>query len=837
MFIRSLTLSGNKRLLPADIKYFHADFTNIHQIILGLNGSGKSSTVQELNPMPATPSDYIKGGYKHIVIEHNQQTYELLSLIDTHSRHSFKLNDIELNEGGTSSVQKVLVEEHFGLDQSLIEVLTDQSRFHLFSPLERRNWLTRLSGTNMDFAIGLFKHIKGLRRDSEAVVKHINARLAKESSDIVSPEELTELENECRDLEATVLKMLEHKSVNETHPEQTLKELERLTVDCKALSEHIVSLSFQKPLDGIYDRNRLGEYKQYITSQLDTLVAQKQELVNEWSAINDAIKTVEMSDNKDIGEIDAEKRALQDKIGQHKSTLITYKEVSNPEPLLGATDAIKNTFIHMVTELSDNSDGTFTRDKVEAAKERVESLRTDIRVIGNKIEQTRISIGRMVETEEVHCPECATVFKPGVDPAIVEGLKQKVETFNTQMDELKQTFDNEQKYLSKAAAYTQEYRNLLKLMDDAPALAPVWKNIRDIDLKTHAPTAMLSLFDIWERDLANHLQILSFTKEISKLDGTRDKLQAVLESEVNYTHTRLNQVQEQIENNVSEQKKNRDTLKRIEESIVSHDDIISGYERLIALNNRHRGLKEKLLDDTVQQYLREVISKLNVTLANSDAKLQSIKNSRTTVLDLENQRSEAMERLKILTVLVKELNPTDGLIAKQSKLFIEQFVDQLNTVINSVWTYEMQILPCPVESEKLTYKFPIYFSATDVANPDIAKSSAAQKGIVDFAFKLVVMKYLGLEDYPLFLDELAPSLDEKHRSNIMEFVKQFIESKQCSQMFMVSHYNTSHGVFNRAETIIMDDTNMLTIPDTYNKHVTISSKTRPWADTSQGVSS
>lgn len=830
MFIKSIIINGNKRLLPADIKFLHITFTNVHQIILGLNGSGKSTTVQELNPMPASPSDYLKGGYKHILIEHRGQDYELLSLIDTSSRHSFKLNGIELNDGGTGSVQKMLVLEHFNLDQALVEVLTDQARFHLFSPNERRNWLTRLSGTNMDYAIGLFKYLKSLHRDSEAIVKHIDARLAKESADVMAPEELEELEAFCKELESSVLTLLEHKSLNETNPQHTLDELTRLTTECQRLSEDIIALRFKKPLEGIYNRSRLIDYKHFLDNRLSVLTQEKENLVKEWSEIKEAIKTVEMTENKDIGEIDKEKQSYLDEREKLKSELKRYKVVVNPEPLFGATDAIKNTLIHKVTELSDNSDSMFTRDKVNEYNEMAADIRALILKTGNELEGLRVSLGRMVEIEEVHCPSCATVFKPGVDPTLVKSLQEKGRNKTEEIESLKKKLEEVNDYLSQARTYTEEYRSLLRLMDDAPSLELVWCDMKSLDLKEVPPESLLEVFENWERDLGIHLQCLKITQEIAKLDGAKDKLQAVKDSEVNYSQSRLTAVETAITTNLEEQKSTREQLTKANESIVTHDDLMNGYERFVALNAKHRNLKDKYMEESVQKELRDTISRLNLQLANSSSRLQVARSSRTTLLDLEEQKQEAIKRRETLKALVKELNPTDGLIAKQSKLFIEQFVEQLNTVINAVWTYEMQILPCPVESDKLTYKFPIYFSATDVANPDIAKSSAAQKGIVDFAFKLVVMAYLGLTDYPLYLDELAPSLDEKHRANIMVFVKNFVESKQCSQMFQISHYVDSHGMFTAAEVMVLDDTNLLTLPEKFNKHVVISSTLRPWKE-------
>ena len=130
----------------------------------------------------------------------------------------------------------------------------------------------------------------------------------------------------------------------------------------------------------------------------------------------------------------------------------------------------------------------------------------------------------------------------------------------------------------------------------------------------------------------------------------------------------------------------------------------------------------------------------------------------------------------------------------------------------------------------ITSTLGISFLTKYASTADIAKSSAAQKGIIDFAFKLVVMAYLGLHDYPLYLDELAQNFDEKHRSNIMDFVKNFVSGGECSQLFIISHFHNGHGIFTNAEVTILDDTNLLNLPDSYNKHVVISSKMRPYKE-------
>lgn len=828
MIIKSLTLCGNRRLLPADIKYLHLDFTLTHQIILGLNGSGKSTTIQELNPMPAVPADYIKGGYKRIVIEHNKQTYELTSLIAAQIRHHFVLNGVELNDGGTAAVQKILVKEHFNLDQELIEILTDQTRFHLMSPLERRSWLTRLSGSNMDYALGFFKHLKNKLRDTDAVIKHLDTRLAQESVDMMDEQNLAFLEQECRAMENHVLMLLEHKNSNRDDPELMCRNLETLSQQLQKGAHALLDTSFVTPHTKVKDPQSLQAYVLYETQRSEQLQQERSVLLKQWQQITEAIKTIANCENKDREDIQVETGAINTRISAHRSRIKHYPDVGNPVAAWAATDAVRHTLASAIDALPDNSDRHFNRERVTASEAQLSALNQQMVKLGIEIDNLKLSIHRMTQIDDVSCPECHAQFKPGVDPKFVEELQARGREKSALMDQLKTEVETHQQYLNEAQSYRREYHHLVSVMKDTPNLTPLWQNLRLIDLTSYHPSVLHDGFNTWCRELQEHLLIHECLGELAHLNQLTEQLEAVQASKVNYSQSRLEEVSAQLsalDQNIRDNQQALDRGKTAQQCYTRYAQLYQSWEGLMtAFNARMQGV----VDSYAQADLDELLRQLNRELATTQQRVQDARAAFNNLQHLEAQKSQLLEKRELLKAMVKEMNPTDGLIAEQSKLFIEQFVDQLNKVINAVWTYEMQILPCPSESDKLTYKFPIYFPATQVATQDIAKSSAAQKGIVDFAFKLVVMVYLGLQEYPLYLDELAPSLDEKHRSNIMAFVKNFIEAKQCSQMFMVSHYVSGFGVFQSAEVAVLDDTNILTLPQVYNRHLTIGAKMIPF---------
>lgn len=830
MFIRSITLCGYKRLLSSDIRYLKIEFKDIQQLLLGANGSGKSSTLQELNPMPATPQDYLKGGYKVIDIEHRGNNYRLSSFIDTGARHSFIINGLELNDGGTALVQKTLVFEHFGLDQDLIEVLTDQTRFHLFSPLERRNWLTRLSGTNMDFALGFFKYVKDQLRDTDAIIKYTNARIIKESGDIMTEEHLEGLKEEAQNLSELILEMMGKRNHESGNPDIALDELRKLSDEALEITRVITHTRFYNPYTSIQTLSELRDFITIKQQERNTKETIKNNLYAEFSELKDALAVHSTIENEDINELTRRLQEINGQIQTLKNEIRVYKDVNEASELYGATLAIKNSLLNRINELTNNSDGKFNKQDIANNNQQLTMLSDGIGRLDFKVRDLKIAIDRMKMVEEVDCPSCHTTFKPGVDPNLVLSLENQIKEAEAVIETKAAEKLEIENYLAEARSYAIEYQALTNLMNESVNLKPVWDNIRAVNLTQTHPSELIKVFYTWENDISKHVAINKLILEAATVEATIDKINAVQNNEISLSKQRLSSLSEAITKIISD----IDNLSReINEAVElekTHNSIFEGYNKLSELLTKRNDYKSKYLVDYGQQVLQTWINELNINLAKITEQINAGQQIFDTIAQLELDRDRHIAKREILKTIIKELNPTDGLIAKQSKLFIEQFVDQINKVINAIWTYEMKVLPCPIESDKLTYKFPIYFSSTEASTSDIAKSSAAQKGIVDFAFKLVVMAYLGLTDYPLYLDELAPSLDEKHRSNIMDFVKNFVESKQCSQMFMISHYHTGHGVFSNAEVTILDDTNLLTKPDSFNKNLIISNKMRAYRE-------
>ena len=140
MRIIELTLHRYTRLSFSAIETIHYKPTESTQIIIGTNGSGKSSFLNELNPIPPNKNYMLDGGYKKIRIEHKGVEYTLLSTYGKHNKHSFvehrgEAGDKELNDGGTGVAQKILIEKVFGLNIDLLKIWLGRVSFTELAPI------------------------------------------------------------------------------------------------------------------------------------------------------------------------------------------------------------------------------------------------------------------------------------------------------------------------------------------------------------------------------------------------------------------------------------------------------------------------------------------------------------------------------------------------------------------------------------------------------------------------------------------------------------------------------------------------------------------------------
>ena len=823
MYINEIEIKDNTRLMIRGTSFLNIKFTEIHQLILGTNGCGKSTIIQELSPLPPVGTDYLKNGYKKIIIEHMGKSYTLTSRFTAQAgKHSFidNVTGEELNEGGTQSVQRTLVQEIFSYDQALHDVLTDQNKFTNMSPLMRRDWLTRISGTNLDFAINLFNKLKRLGRDEDAVVKHLTSRLNKESDDMPTPDDLKALQSRFDNLDERIKEFYKHRVTTDTLPPFRMFEIVQHSITGSInLAQDILRIDTDYSDNGVKSLDELQSLRSHLHSQMMSDRERIEELYKEHTDISNLLSETQGINNED------QLQKLKDRlvecnieIKEHERQTSLIKECDNAIEVNGRAIGISDQLIHIATEFVDNTEGYFTKEKRVLAENKIDSLNQAITNHSRQVRQIEHNIDHITRTDTTVCPKCNHHFKAGVSEKDLPVFEKALTDLGVQIEELQKVKDVRIQYLDEYTKYRNNYILYMDVLNRNRDLKFLEDFVRPINLLKDSPTLITNMMTACLRDLDKLASIQRLMPEVYRLEAAIDKVNSV-RSNGNYTQERLIKIEDMVTVLKSRMIENEAKITKLNQQYDTYRSISKLYKELIErLNFLNEAMSDSYTSNK-KDAIERMITKVNTDLAHVNMELNQAKNRQNIVDDVARQRDITIAKSNNFKVLINEINPTSGLIADYFKQFIDQFVEQMNIIINKVWEHNFELLPCEVDSNGISYKFPLRINDKPYGPPDGSKGSNSQISIVNFAFKIVVMVYLGLDDYPLYLDELAPDLDEKHRINIIAFVRDFVESKRCSQMFMVSHYATGYGAFTNAEILVLDEDNLIDIPQDYNHHV------------------
>lgn len=822
MKITRLVLSGYKRLMLNNIKYLTLDFQSIYQLILGTNGSGKSSVLYELSPLPAQSNNYIKGGYKEITLDDRGHHYELKSVFKSGNKHSFLKDGEELNPGGTGAVQKELVEQEFRITQELHELLIGETHFTNLSPAKRREWMTRICHVDFSYALGVHQKLKTAARDAQGALKHTKNRLTQENNKLLAVGDLEALETRYQTLHNELNVLFNERNPGALDVVQGERELETTLSDLEKLS--VLLLEKSPPLPPGYNFYSLQGVDEAL-NELRTEFQVNESLRNRIGTEQDELQHL-LEGFKEAGVESVE--ALHQQINELKQlryvtlrAVETWRELTtNPLDTQRSYFEASSTLINVLSELPANKDRRFSKQKVAEAKETLPQIEQQLGKYRNRLAHYESQLEHLLSLKKEECPECGHKWVPGRsdrDKSLLEQTIQKgkisVEKLDVQRAEL-------QAYLEEAEEYKQRFYGFRQLTHQYPRLKDLWDALLNDERLYSAPHELVTLVHLFGKDLEQHCKAQNASERL-------EKLEKLLESPTEGGQMKgvLGRL-EGLSGQVQELTVLLDGLKRKIDYLTRYRQHVKVYleksEQLDEQFSRLEELRDSLVEGYRNHHIESVIREHQEQLAGLQAKRTEKQTLEGIIRDLERDEQSLGDNHDVLKLLASELSPVDGLIAEQLTGFIESFVSHVNQVIESIWTYELRVMPCGLESGDLDYKFPLYVKHEGENNqaPDISKGSEAQVEVVNLAFRLVTMVYLGLEEYPVYLDEAGRSFDEQHRTNLLSFIKQLVDTGNYTQLFIISHYAAQFNVFTNAEILVLDSTNV-SVPKQHNLHATL----------------
>lgn len=828
MFYRSIELVNYKRFSLNGINYFKADFTQRLQLILGSNGSGKSSLLRELTPLPASPNDYYKNGCKKIVIDQNGAIYCLTSDFCKPKPHSFKVNETELNEGGTATIQRELVWQHFKITSDIHDLLLGVTKFHAMGPAERRKWFTQLSETDYDYAIGVYQKLRDGHRDVLGAIKITSARLMKETQSLLTSDKEQEIHVEVDELRQHIESLLRLKSPLAYDVPKLTDSVNTIDLTIKEMTSQLFSLIRQ-----------LGSYSPFKSSQEfnDAIINKKSEARHLSTAIEELSKKIQNDQHlltlltktnlTNIAELENQCRQLEKKIIKEEKKKRIGLIFADSALASQAFDAVKNSLEIIFATLAPNPNHVYCRTYYEKNIQSQKDCENQLKEIEKEQLRYIKEKERLEEDKanhEIACPECRhrwyrSYNKERYD-AVVKGLSQ----LEQRRAILETTHKEITQELERITEYMKIYMEYSAIRRGWTLLDPLWSAIDNTGYLFSSPPSLIDFLAHVSIDNAIDIDVQRLTLRKQEIDDllARSKNDELVSTEnlialISQNDGRLHEL--------------ICCLDKTDKEIIEYEAYKKQWISLETLHvdleadvEKRNDLVELVKTALDKKAVNEMLQYAYIALSTREQKLSEITLQNEIVNDLQRQLETYEKQKEAYSDLIAELSPVDGLIARGLLGFINHVIDQMNEFIRRVWFYPLALLHCECDNDSeidLDYKFPVQINDGDIT-PDISKTSSAMKEVIDLAFRVVCMSYLHLSNSALYLDEFAAMMDDAHRISAFKMIGELVSASEFSQVFVVSHYQSLYGSLSNAEITVLCENNIqLKSGFVFNTHITM----------------
>lgn len=839
MKINFIELTKFKRFRLNSIDHFKLDADAITQVILGTNGSGKSSLLNEVTPLPPSKDDYLKGGGKTIEIEDKGDHYRLCSIFGGGGKeHSFiKNGDEELNPGGTITVQRQLVESVFGITPEIHNLMLGKERFTTMSPGRRREWLTRLPEVDYYYALGVYEKARVRLRDVSGALNIAKERLVKERTKAADAQEVGHHQERVRTLTDEITRMYRSRSpdgpsANSIHQEMGVLQATTQTSYDKYLElrKSVNWLEFVLP-DEVTDH--ISECK----GRLAGVVERVTQLTTEHHALDEQLKTVRDSGDQSIGGI----KTQQEELVKRKQDLLlslNYKDlgITDPEAAQSAFLGVMDSLVDIFGLLPPNPDKKYSPHRINELRESVDKAKHALQSFEQKaarLEHECEHQDQVLKTGMISCPSCKHAFSPGYDMEKHNRYKTALTTGREAIAKKKAELTAFEEDLELNVNYWNLFRPFSQYMSSIKILKPLWDLLTEDNLIFNIPANGVIVLIRFEEDLKTLMETVKLDKEHTRLNDLMILAERASQVDVESASKKATAIEDELGRLANAQAHLQKTINESQQQVNAVNRILQMEPLFREYGKQYNQLSIKYFEAMINEELDTQIRERQIKVAQHQYQLNTFKEHASVIESIEKSITELEQQETAMKLVVASLSPKEGLIAEGIVGFMRNLVRKMNVVIKSIWTYDMEVLACGLSEDgtaDLDYKFPVAVHNPDAADSiynekpskDVSETSAGMMEVIDLAFKIVAMHYLGLDKAPLILDEFGVRFDHQHRINATYAIKNLMEQLSFSQLWLVSHYEESYMCFTNAQICVLSAANIMTPEQSeFNKHVII----------------
>jgi DNA repair exonuclease SbcCD ATPase subunit len=381
--------------------------------------------------------------------------------------------------------------------------------------------------------------------------------------------------------------------------------------------------------------------------------------------------------------------------------------------------------------------------------------------------------------------------------------------------------EKQEDLLNRNIDYGNRYRDYIRFVRTYPALNCLWEHIQNEHLIKNSPkTALIRI-----SDALNDLELIESTSDIDKdITKTQNLLELARKAsaeDMSRVGTRIEEIEKLNGQYIKQLQTLNESLKKSTLMKSRVQTMLDLEEKIIRLEKSFRNATQEHVKALQNEIVDNCIKQIQIELAQKQSTLNSIDMQIGIVNDIASNVERLEKDEEVYKLLVKNLSPTEGLIAEGLLGFIRVFLKKVNAIISKVWTYKLVVLDCSAEeSADLDYKFPIVIEDNPKPIDDIRLGSTGIREMIDLAFRVCSAYYLGLADWPLYLDEIGANMDREHRKNVVNLVESLMEQTQVEQLFIISHNYEQYAAISGTDYCVLSTDNIV-VPDSYNEFVEI----------------
>lgn len=764
--------------------------------ILGSNGSGKSSLQREISPLAANHTHYTAEGYKYVKIEKDGDIYDLKSVFGGPKRlYSFVKNGVELNDGHTSTVFNNLVLQHFGITKEIHEFSLGLRKFTQMSPVDKKNWITKLSDVDYTYALKYFQKLSSAYRDVVGSIKTDHERLLEAKAKMVGVETVNLLKSELELLKQKSLFLIEV-TPNPRDPRdlntEKKRKIENTFIEIDKFFKQVMSKNKQfLPLP---DKDLLTNEIASLESQVNSMLVTSETIFKEFETVSSELSNYLKVQNLNYKELTESVVAKADQVETLKNEL-TYNFTSQCKTAKSLFHTWLSELDLIVSHLVADPEGILTGDNYSALKTEIEKNQEFHRVLGDNLSKARIDLQALTShnhSDKIVCPICTHEWIPGKNETDIIKLNNFIEHTQKTTDEVSEKLNKLYKELERFENFKKGLQYLNDFIWKYEAFKPFWEVIKASSIHTKNPESISSLAYHFQTAIDTMIVIMDLEESI-KVDNNNlsilkstnltsvkmlEDRKETLEKQLNSLYETRNELMERLKV-LKAKAQFRSTLEKIQSDVIH-------FQKLWVETAKTD------FDYKSRELLGQLLIETNTTIMQHEKTIRTAELQNSQIEMLEENLAKSTELAKAYKAAVDELSPTKGLIAKGLTGFINHFVKMVNSIIEKVWLYPMSltpILPNEEDDINLDYKFKVSVKGEEV--PDISECSTGQKEIIDLAIKVVALAFLRLDRGPLFLDEFGANMDVAHKAAAFKMISELLSQSNFSQIYMISHFESS----------------------------------------------